>query len=197
MERYLTLPATEEQIRELKLGDVVYLSGELIQLLAPAHRKALEMRKNGEELPFDLKNMGIYHCYSCMEETADGLHCHFLGASTSAGVNPYEPEFIRTFGIRVIVGKGGMDEATLLAMKEVGCVYLAQIGGCCQLSSEAVEETKEQFWTELAANVGIKHVFKDLGPLIVSMDANGNSLFAQVNQQVIENKKKIFETITS
>lgn len=195
MEKYLSLPLSEADVRELNIGDIVYLSGELIQLLSPAHKRALEYKSQGKELPFDLENMAIYHCYTCLIEEGDDLQCKFLGASTSAGVNPYEPDFIRAFKIRAIVGKGGMDQETLNAMEEVGCVYLAQIGGCCQLCTQTVEQTTEKFWEDLAANLGVKHVFKNLGPLIVGMDAKGNSLFAEVNAEVQQNKKRIYEKI--
>lgn len=195
MEKHLSMPITEKEIRSLDIGDIVYLSGELVQLLAPAHRRAIAMKKKGDDLPFDVENMGIYHCYSCLDKEDGHLHCHFLGASTSAGVNTYEADFIRMFGIRIIVGKGGMDQNTLDAMKDTGCVYMAQIGGCCQLCTQAVVETREAFWEDLAANIGVKHVFKDLGPLIVSMDAKGNSLFDQVNRQVLENKKTVYKKI--
>jgi fumarate hydratase subunit beta len=88
-----------------------------------------------------------------------------------------------------------MEQATLDTMQEVGCVYLAQIGGCCQLSTQAVVQTKEKIWEDMAANVVIKHEFKDLGPLICCMDAKGNSLFANVNEQVIKNKEEIFANL--
>ena len=195
MERYLNLPLSEAEVRSLQLGDIVYLSGEIIQLLAPAHKRALEYKREGKQLPFELENMAIYHSYSCIEECEGNLSCRYLGASTSAGVNPYEADFIRTFKIRAIVGKGGMDQNTLDAMKEVGCVYLAQIGGCSQLTTEGLEKTTEIFWKDMAANRGIKHVFRNLGPLIVGMDAGGNSLFDQVAEEVSRNKEQIFANL--
>ncbi len=195
MERNIVLPMTEKTVRELKLGDIVYLSGEVIQLLAPAHQRAIEYKKANRDLPFDLENMAIYHSYSCIEECEGSLHCYYLGASTSAGVNPYEPEFIKLFKVRAIIGKGGMDQKTLEAMKETGCVYLAQIGGCSQLSTQGLEETTEIFWEDMAANRGIKHRFDHLGPLIVGMDAHGNSLFENIAETVCKNKEKIFKNL--
>lgn len=195
MEKHLSLPLSEKDVRGLDTGDIVYLSGEIIQLLGPAHRRALEDKAAGRELPFDVENMAIYHCYTCLTGDEDRLRCEFLGASTSAGVNPYEPEFIRQFKVRAVIGKGGMDDHTLRAMKEVGCVYLAQIGGCCQLSSQAVQETKGTFWEDMAANFGVKMMFKDLGPLVVAMDANGNSQFETINQRAMKNKEEIIKRI--
>lgn len=195
MEKHLTLPLSEADVRELKLGDIVYLSGELVQMLSSAHKRALEYKAEGKPLPFELENMAIYHCYTCLTGPDDALNCEYLGASTSAGVNSYEPDFIRAFNIRAVVGKGGMDDATLKAMQEVGCVYLAQIGGCTQFCRQAVESVNGKFWEDLAANLGIKLQFQDLGPLIVGMDANGNSLYNDVNQQVQANKQKVYKEL--
>ena len=182
-------------IRSLQVGDIIYLTGELTQLLAPAHRRALEYYEQERALPFPTQDMIIYHCYTCLSDTDNVLRCNFLGASTSAGVNPYEPDFIRTFGVRAVVGKGGMDRETLRAMQEVGCVYLAQIGGCSQLCTQSVEKVVQRYWEDLAANVVVRMRFENLGPLIVGMDANGNSLYEQVNSIVSENKAAIYKKI--
>ena len=193
--KYLTSPLQEADIRSLQVGDIVYLTGELTQLLAPAHRRALEYYEQGRALPFSAQDMIIYHCYTCLSDTGGDLRCNFLGASTSAGVNPYEPDFVRAFGVRAIVGKGGMDQETLRAMQEVGCVYLAQIGGCSQLCTQSVEKVVQRYWEDLAANVVVQMRFKNLGPLIVGMDANGNSLYDQVNSVVSANKAAIYKKI--
>lgn len=195
VEKYLTLPLAEADVRELNAGDIVYLSGELVQLLSPAHKRALQLKKEGKALPFDTENMAIYHCYTCLSGEESDLRCRFLGASTSAGVNPYEPDFIRAFKIRAIVGKGGMNDETLQAMKDVGCVYLAQIGGCSQLCTQAVEETIGRFWEDLAANCGVKLRFKNLGPLIVGMDAKGESLYKGIQAEIDANKRDICRKI--
>lgn len=195
MEKHLSLPLLEKDVRELNVGDIVYLSGELVQLLSGAHKRALQYKAEEKPIPFDVENKAIYHCYTCLVEEGCDLTCKFLGASTSAGVNPYEPAFIREFKPRAIVGKGGMDKATLDAMQEIGCVYLAQIGGCCQVYSQTVSKVVEKFWEDLAANLGIKFIFKNLGPLVVGMDANGRSLFETVNVEVEKNREKIYQKI--
>lgn len=195
MEKHLSIPLSEEDVRALRPGDIVYLSGELVQLLSGAHKRALEYKAKGTPLPFDVENGGIYHCYTCLTGEGEDLRCAFLGASTSAGVNPWEPDFIRAFRPRAIVGKGGMDQETLQAMQEVGCVYLAQIGGCSQIYSQTVQQVKEKFWEDLAANLGIKFEFQKLGPLVVGMDANGGSLFDAVNATVQENRRAVYETL--
>lgn len=197
VEKHLTLPLSNEEVKSLKTGEVVYLTGELVQILGPAHIRAMQYRKEGKELPFSIDHKAIYHCYTCLSETDGGLRCHFLGASTSAGVNPYEPGFIREFGIQVIIGKGGMDQKTLDAMQEVGCVYLGQIGGCSRLCSMCVEEVVGRYWEDLAANVVVKMKVKEFGPLIVGMDANGNSFYDAVKVEIEKNREKVFARIDS
>lgn len=89
MEKHLSLPMTEKDARELKVGDIVYLSGEVVHLLSGAHKRALQYKAEGKPLPFDITDKALYHCYTCLEEEGCDLSCKFLGASTSAGVNPF------------------------------------------------------------------------------------------------------------
>ena len=194
-ERHLTLPLDEAAVRQLHAGDIVYLTGEVLQLLGPAHQRALSYKAQGKAVPFAEKNIAIYHCYTCLTGDDSQLHCRFMGASTSAGVNPYEPEFIRAFKVRAIIGKGGMDQETLRAMQEVGCVYLAQIGGCSQLCTKSVQKVEGRFWDDLAANVGVRIRFQELGPLIVGMDAGGTSLYEGVRQQILKQQAAIHKEI--
>ncbi len=195
MERILSLPLTEKTVREIKAGDIVYLSGEILQLTAAAHKRALEHAAQGKPVPFDVENMAIYHCYTCFTEDNNGLECKFLGATTSAGVNPFQPAFIREFKVRAVVGKGGMDEATLKAMQDVGCIYLAQVGGCTQICTEAAEKITTKFWEDLGPNLAMKIVFNKLGPLVVGMDAHGNSIYDDTSKKTRENQKLIYKKI--
>jgi len=204
MERYLSLPLTDKDVREIKAGDIVYLSGEVLQFTAAAHKRALEYADQGKTVPFDVENMAIYHCYTENNSENAGeknsanesrLECKYLGATTSAGVNPFEPDFIRTFKVRAVVGKGGMDEATLQAMQETGCLYLAQIGGCTQICTEAAEMITAKFWDDLGPNLALKIIFNKLGPLVVGMDANGSSLYETTAAKVEENRRLIHAKI--
>lgn len=189
MEKNLKHPFSEHRVRELKVGDVVYLSGEVFQFTGTAPKRALSYAVEGKKLPFDLENMVVYHSYTCFTERVGNLHCEYIGATTSAKMNQYGPDFIREFKVRAIIGKGGMNNETLKAMQEVGCVYLAQAGGCSQVYSEAVQEIKAKIWEDLGPNLVLRIDVKRLGPLIVAMDSKGDSLYQKMLDNLRNNYK--------
>ena len=107
------------------------------------------------------------------------------GPTTSARMNSLEPRFIREFGIRAIIGKGGMDEDVVQAMKEVGCVYLAATGGVAVSYAEGLGISEGVEWEDLGMPEALwKFNANRLGPLVVAIDADGNSLYSMVNEQV-------------
>lgn len=176
----LTTPLTEKEVREIKAGDVVYLDGIVYQVRFPAHLRALEYAAREEQLPFDLKRAVIYHVYTSVTESDSGPHLNYLGATTSALLNRIEPQFIRTFKLGAIIGKGGMDKVCLDAMREVGCVFLAQVGGASALYTAKVKGISEIYWEDMGTERVLGLELEKFGPLIVGMDASGNSLYEQV-----------------
>ena len=195
---YLSVPLAEKTVRELKVGDTVYLDGIVYQLRIPAHKRALEYAKTGKQVPFDLKRAVIYHVYTSVLTTDEGgLHLNFLGATTSALLNKIEPEFIRTFKLGGIIGKGGMDKACLEAMVEVGCVYLAQVGGASALYTSMVEGVNGVYWEDMGSERVLALKFKEFGPLIVGMDACGDSLYEQVQLQLKSKLPNLYELLSS
>ena len=195
MEKYLKLPFSEHQARELEIGDVVYLSGEIVQFTGAAHKRTLQFAAEGKELPFDLENMTVYHSYTCFTEREGNICCEYVGATTSAKINFYGPDLIRKFKVRAIIGKGGMNNETLKAMQEVGCIYLAQVGGCSQVYTETVNEIKAKNWEDLGPNLVLRIVVERMGPLIVAMDSKGNSLYQKMLDDLNNNlfKERSFE----
>ena len=194
MKYQLNMPLQEEDVRKLKCGDVVFLSGIVYQATGSAQKRALEMYRSGELLPFDLENSAVYHNYSSFTREGDRFKLNYLGATTSALMNPLQPDVIRSFKVRAVIGKGGMDKNTLDAMREVGCVYLAQVGGCSALYSP-LAEIKAGYWEDLGGNLVLALELDNFGPLTVAMDTNGNSIFADVEKAVSENLKKIAGTL--
>ncbi|MDN5348209.1 MAG: fumarate hydratase subunit beta [Clostridia bacterium] len=191
----LTLPLTADQVKELKVGDVVYLSGRVYQATAAAHQRMLEYLKAGKELPFPTKDLGIFHCYTSWRREGEGYKLNYLGATTSASVNKYQPEVIARLGIRVVIGKGGMDAGVLKAMQENACVYLAQVGGCSALYSAGVRGIPAVYWEDLQANLVIALELDNFGPLTVGMDAHGNSIYAETEAKVRENIREAYRII--
>ncbi|MEM2225864.1 MAG: FumA C-terminus/TtdB family hydratase beta subunit [Candidatus Bathyarchaeia archaeon] len=191
----LETPLSEGDARALRVGDVVYLTGTIYQIRLGGHLKALECAEKGQRLPFDLEGSVIYHAFSSIVRTNAEWRLNYIGATTSALLNKYEPSLIRRFKVRGIIGKGGMDGATLEAMKEVGCVYLAQVGGASALYTSRIERVQAAYWEELGAERVFALKVRDFGPLHVGMDSHGNSLYESVNTAVKGKLPEIYRAL--
>jgi len=184
-------PLSLETVRSLKLGEIVNISGPILTGRDEVHIRALELVDEGREVPACIRNSVIYHCGPIMRQMGDGRWAVVAaGPTTSARMNKLEPRFIREFGIRAIIGKGGMDAAVVEAMKEVGCVYLAATGGVAVSYAEGLGACSGAEWDDLGMAEALwKFESCRLGPLVVAIDADGNSLYAQVNEKVRQNRK--------
>ena len=156
----IATPLSERAVRALAAGDVVEISGRVYTGRDKLHKHFAD----GGRLPVDFRGGVLYHCGPvCVPDGAGGWKVVAAGPTTSVRENPYEPDFIAKTGVRVIVGKGGMDAATLAAMKKHGCVYVQAVGG----AAEAV-------W----------HFDVEGFRGVVAMDAHGRSLFDAVRRKV-------------
>lgn len=184
MVRNITSPISEADVRSLKAGDLVSLSGELLTARDEAHLRILELLRAGKELPFRLEGMAVYHCGPIMRK--DGQwKVVAAGPTTSARLDRLAPEVIRKCRPRLIIGKGGMSSETQEAMREVGCAYLAFPGGAAVLAAEALPEVLNVHWQDLGMPEAVWHLrAENLGPLVVAMDSHGRSLFKEVEDAV-------------
>lgn len=184
MVRNITSPISEADVRSLKAGDLVSLSGELLTARDEAHLRILELLRAGKELPFRLEGMAVYHCGPIMRK--DGQwKVVAAGPTTSARLDLLAPDVIRKCRPRLIVGKGGMSSETQEAMREVGCAYLAFPGGAAVLAAEALPEVLNVHWQDLGMPEAVWHLrAENLGPLVVAMDSHGRSLFKEVEDAV-------------
>ena len=189
--RSIEAPLTEETVRGLKLGEIVSLAGPILTGRDEVHIRALENIDGGKPVPDCLRNAVIYHCGPIMRQEGDRWTVVAAGPTTSARMNKLEPRFIREFGIRAIIGKGGMNAETVEAMKETGCVYLAATGGVAVSYAEGLGTCHGAEWDDLGMAESLwKFDAKGLGPLVVAIDAHGNSLYAQVEEQVRKNRSQ-------
>ena len=195
---HLHTPLSEDEIRSLELDDVVYLSGEAYSMLYADHYTLiLDRMEQGKEVPMNLDGGVIYNTGTIWRRTEDGGYdMRALGATTSSKFNQQTPPFIATTGIRAVIGKGGMDQATLDAMKQYGCVYLAIVGGCSAVYTPAAKLV-DDYWPELMPvdNQRLKFELNEFGPLFVAMDANGNSVYAQCADNAQKNRPAIYQTL--
>ena len=176
----LTFPFTEAQVRALKVGEEVLISGVVFTGRDAVHKYLHE----GGALPpgVSLRDGIIYHCGPVMMKQPDGSYkCTAAGPTTSIREEPYQWQIIRDFGVRGVIGKGGMGEKTLAACKEHGCVYLHAIGGAAQVLAECVKRVRNVYFAEeFGSPEAIWELEIENVPAVVTIDAHGNSLHKEV-----------------
>jgi len=182
----LTYPFTEKAIRALTAGEAVSITGRIYTGRDKFHKHFAD----GGKLPVDFADGAIYHCGPVVVRTADGYEVRAAGPTTSVRENPYEPEFIAKSGVRIVIGKGGMDGRTLAAMKKFGCVYVQAVGGAAAISAAAVKKVAGvSLLDEFGAAEACWHFDVEDFRGVVAMDAHGRSLFDEVREES-ENRLK-------
>ena len=176
-------PTDERTVRGLRAGDTVYLSGTIITGRDEMHMRALSVKKG--EAPKILNGATLFHCGPIVQRDGKGWKIIAAGPTTSARMNGMQAEMIERYGIRAVIGKGGMSGDVLEAMKKHGCVYLAAVGGAAVSLAEGLNEVKGVEWEDLGMAEAM-WIFdaKRFGPLTVAMDAHGNSIYDGVRQKV-------------
>ncbi|WP_122872746.1 L(+)-tartrate dehydratase subunit beta [Campylobacter showae] len=185
--KILTTPIKAEDLADIKIGDVIYLSGHIVTCRDVPHRRVVE---EGRELPLDIRGGAILHAGPIIRKTGEkSFEMVSVGPTTSMRMEKFEREFIAKTGVRLIVGKGGMGEGTMSGCKEFGAIHCVFPAGCAVVAATQVEEIESADWTELGMPETLwKCRVKEFGPLIVSIDAHGNNLFEQ--NKVKFNEKK-------
>ncbi|HML03394.1 MAG TPA: FumA C-terminus/TtdB family hydratase beta subunit [Candidatus Bathyarchaeia archaeon] len=189
----LRTPISEEDVRKLKVNDVVYVTGTVVTARDQAHRRALEMVKEGKKIPVDLKGLAVFHCGPIVKKEGEKWVAVAAGPTTSTRMDIFEDEFIKAFGVRVVIGKGGMGKRTTEAMKQYGAVYGAFTGGAAVLAAKTIKNVRTVEWYDLGVPEAM-WVFEveDFGPLAICIDSHGNNLFEDIKRQVEENKQKVY-----
>ena len=183
--RRLKLPIDEATIRTLNAGDFVELDGEIVLTAGlPTHQRILEYMKEGKPLPIDITGGTLFHLGSYSQDTPSGFEVLYINPTTSTRFNAVMPPIVRHFGLRMVGGKGGLDRACVETLKEVGCVYLSFLGGGSPLLSDAIKEVKAVAWEDFVSHYRlVKLRVEGLGPLVVGIDAKGNSTFESLSAQ--------------
>lgn len=193
MEYRLSLPISEEEILKIKAGDVLYIDGTVVTARDEAHKKAIEMYDNGEKLPVDFSKVAVFHCGPIIKKEGEGWKVVAAGPTTSSRMELFEYDFIKRFGTRLIIGKGGMGSKTTQACKEFKAVYAAFTGGAAVLAANAIKRVKEVHWLEELGMPEALWVFEveNFGPLTITIDAHGRNLTEEVRQKAREVASKI------
>lgn len=196
MKKILTTPIRDEDLEDLTVGDVVYLTGRLVTCRDVAHRRLIEQ---GRELPVDLEGGAIFHAGPIVRKKDDGtFEMVSIGPTTSMRMEKFEREFIKQTGVKLIVGKGGMGPETAAGCQENKAVHAIFPGGCAVLAATLVEEIEGAEWQDLGMpeTLWVNRV-REFGPLIISIDTKGNNLIQQNKAVFNEKKKPVLEKINT
>lgn len=173
----LNYPFKKEDIRDLKVGDMVLITGKLFTGRDAVHHRI----HKGTKPPVDLKDQIIYHCGPVVLQDKKGKYeVKAAGPTTSIREEPYQWEVIRDYGILGVIGKGGMGEKTLKACKEYGCVYMHAIGGAAQVLAEKIKSVDNVYWKDLGSPEAIWELSVEEFPVVITMDSHGNSLHSEL-----------------
>jgi len=190
MEYHLKTPLSEEDVKKLRLGDIVYLSGKIYTARDEAHLHILSDLRAGKQVPIELKGMAIYHCGPIVRKIKEGeWEVVAAGPTTSSRMNSVEPEFIERTGVRAIIGKGGMNKGVSDAMAKHGCVYLAFTGGAALLAAKGLKKVEGVYLEELGMPEAV-WIFnaEEFGPLVVGITANGENMFLNLAEEIKKNE---------
>lgn len=182
----LTAPLTEEKVRALKVGDVVLIRGEVY-----TGRDAVHAYLMKNPPPVDLNGAVLYHCGPVMLQKDGKWSVKAAGPTTSIREEPYQADVIKRYGVRAVIGKGGMGAKTSAALKEFGAVYLNAIGGAAQYYARTVQDVLDVNLLDFGVPEAMWHLRVDNFPAIVTMDAHGNSLHAEVEKATADELEQL------
>ena len=172
-----TTPLTEVQARALRVNDTVTLRGTLFGIRDATH---IHMFDRGRKTRFDLRGHAVIHTAPNVRKTPTGYEPICVGTTTSDRMERFTAPLMREYGVRLVIGKGGLREGSLQAFKEFGGAYLAIIGGTAALETTWIEAIEDVDLDDLHPESLWKFRVNGFGPLLVAMDSHGSSLYAEV-----------------
>jgi fumarate hydratase class I len=203
----LNVPTTDDEIMNLKVGDVVGLNGVILTARDQAHKYFIDTFINSEKIPESelelhqrlceiLRGGAIYHCGPIVKKVDDRKGHESLwefvaaGPTTSIREELYQDKVIEYFGLKAVIGKGGMGARTLAACQKHRAVYLHAIGGAASLIAQSVKEVEDVYKLEFGVPEAMWKIRVENFPVTVTIDAHGNSL----HQKIQEESRKVLET---
>ena len=185
--KILTTPVQDKDLEDIRIGDIVYLTGHITTCRDVAHRRLIEEKR---QLPVELDGGAILHAGPIVRPIEDGnFEMVSVGPTTSMRMEKFEKEFIKQTNVKLVVGKGGMGKGTEEGCQEHKALHLVFPAGCAVLAATQVEEIEDAQWTDLGMpeTLWVCRV-KEFGPLIVSIDTHGGNLFEE--NKIIFNQRK-------
>lgn len=196
-DRILDLPISPDVARSLRLGDMVYLRGDAVVTAGfPTHQRLYAGIEKAMPPPVDFKGRAFLHLGAMSEERDGRLEALYVNPTTSTRFNAFMPKIISHFGLTIVAGKGGLDDSSVAAMRDSGCVYLSMIGGGAPLLTEGIAGVVDTGWDDLIAQFRLSRIRLDMfGPLTVAIDAHGNSRYAELSQAARAKLPEIMEML--
>ena len=184
---YFTAPLSEDDVRKLHVGDVIYLSGHIFTARDMAHLRIRALLDAGEPLPKDFSGAAVFHAGPVALPNDDGSwRLNVIGPTTSIRMEPYA-DMVGKMGLRAVIGKGGMAEDTLRACGEYGYVYLQAAPGCAAKLAQRIEKINDVCWLEMGMPEAVWDLqAREFGPLVVGMDTHGRSIYADLKEAAIK-----------
>ncbi len=177
---HLTSPFSEADIRALHAGDVVYFDGPLFGI---RDLTQIYIFDQGHTPPVSLEGMPCIHTAPSLRNVDGKWEKICVGTTTSTRMDRFTPGLIGTYGVRAIIGKGGLYQGSLDAMRMYGAVYLAIVGGAAALETEQIEEVEAVYFEHLHPEALYRFRVKNFGPLTVAMDSHGRHLYDEVAEE--------------
>ena len=193
--KILTTPISAGDLKDIHIGDIVYLTGSLTTCRDVAHRRVVE---EGRGIPVDVRNNAILHAGPIIRPLeGDKFEMVSVGPTTSMRMEKFEYDFVKTTGVRVIVGKGGMKENTERACKEFGAIHCVFPAGNAVVAAVEVEEIVRAEWRDLGMPETLWNCrVKEFGPLIVSIDSEGRNYFEEKKVEYNQRKDEQIDIIS-
>lgn len=184
---HLKTPISEAEARALRVGDVVYLDGTVFTARDLAHERLIEMHGKGEKPPFSLEGGAIWHCGPVVSKDAQNdWKVASIGPTTSYRLTNETPHMLQNYGVRLIIGKGGMGFPTVDAMRKHGAAFLAATGGCATVYAENVKRVSALHWEDLGLPEAVWELAVDnLGALVVAIDSTGETLYKKIMDEAV------------
>lgn len=194
----LTMPVTEEQVRQLRVGDTVTLQKTLFGIRDASY---IAMFDRGRKTRFDLNGHAVIHTapnvrkVPVSDEFPAGYEPVCIGTTTSSRMERFTRQLMSQCGVRFIIGKGGMHQGSLQAFQELGGAYLGIVGGTAALETTWIEQIEDVDLDDLNPESLWKFRIRDFGPLLVAMDSHGGSLYDEVNGDVKSRRDEILASL--
>lgn len=189
---HLHSPFAEKDIRKLRAGDIVTFDGLLFGI---RDLTQIYMFDHRHEPPVSLAGAPCIHTAPSLRKVGDRWEKVCVGTTTSTRMERFSPDLIGRYGVRAIIGKGGLYEDSLKAMQKHGAVYLAIVGGAAALETEQIEEVEAVYWEHLHPEALYQFRVKDFGPLTVAMDSHGRHLYEEVRAEALRRLPDIYRTL--